>query len=314
MTARHLLSFGIAAGALSFALPALAQDAPSPDGSYEFAEPAPQMPPMPPLPPMHPAPPPVVVQTQPTVQPVPAPMAPAAPVPVVRREEYIHQAAPAPLPHPLALPAPPVAYAYPGGPAVAPYPAAPYPPQAYAAPGYPPQAWGPPPGFDRGAWLDECHERTRGLAPRDRGGVIGGLLGAITGGVIGNRSWRSERLAGTLLGAGVGGLAGLAIGTAVDAATRRRHDDECAYYLDRYFAPQGYGYAGYGYGYPQYYTMTYVPVLVAVPQRAVVRETVTTEWVDQPAPARRVIERRTVREAPRGKIFPAKPSKYTKQR
>jgi hypothetical protein len=312
MTARHLLSFGTAAGALSFAMPALAQDAPSPDESYQFAEPAPPLPPMPPVPP---SPPPVVFQSQPVVQAVPAPIGAPAPAPVVRREEYTYRAAPPPMPQPMAMPAPPVAYAYPGGPAVAaPYPAAPYPPQAYAAPGYPPQAWGPPPGFDRDAWLDNCRERTRGLAPRDRGGVIGGLLGAITGGVIGNRSWHGERLAGTLLGAGVGGLAGLAIGTAVDAASRRRHDDECGYYLDRYFAPQGYGYAGYGYGYPQYYTMTYVPVLVAVPQHAVVRETVTTEWVDQPAPARCVIERRTGRKAPQAKIIPVKPSKYTKQR
>jgi hypothetical protein len=121
--------------------------------------------------------------------------------------------------------------------------------------------------------------------------VIGGLLGAGVGGVIGNRAWDSERLAGTLLGAGVGGLAGVAIGSAIGAAGDRRRDDECAWQLDRYmvgshaaggYSHSGYapGYHGYGYGHP---VIAYVPVLVAIPQRAVVRETVTEEWGDAPA-------------------------------
>ena len=49
----------------------------------------------------------------------------------------------------------------------------------------------------------------------------------------------------------------------------------------------GYGYPGsaYGYGYSGY---ALVPVLVAVPQRQVVRETVTEEWVDEPVRSRSV--------------------------
>ncbi|MGX7951213.1 hypothetical protein ACWPM1_01495 [Tsuneonella sp. HG249] len=50
----------------------------------------------------------------------------------------------------------------------------------------------------------------------------------------------------------------------------------------------GQGYLPYGNGYA---SVAYVPVLVAVPQRAVVRETVTEEWVPGPAPARSHAER-----------------------
>lgn len=158
----------------------------------------------------------------------------------------------------------------------------------------------PPPRFDREAWLADCRDRIRGVDRRDRGGVIGGLLGAAAGGVIGNRAWDSERLAGTLLGAGVGGLAGIAIGAAIGAAGDRRREDECAWHLDRYMAAgqPGPHYAnGYGYGYPAF---TYVPVLVQIPQRAVVREYVTEEWVDVPQHTRPVTQTKIIRHpAPR---------------
>lgn len=164
----------------------------------------------------------------------------------------------------------------------------------YAAPHYP-----APARFDREAWLADCRERIRGVNREDRGGVIGGLLGAVAGGVIGNRSWDRERLAGTLLGAGVGGLAGIAIGSAIGAAGDRRREDECAWHLDRYIdAGHGYPGSGYGHGYPAF---AYVPVLVQVPQRAVVREYVTEEWIDEPVRSRSV---------PRSKIIlqPAPPA------
>jgi len=203
--------------------------------------------------------------------------------------------------------APPAAYAVPQAYGAAyPYPGA-Y-PGAY--PGY---AQSLPPQFDRDGWLADCHDRIRGVDRKDRAGVIGGLLGAAVGGVIGNRAWDSKRLAGTLLGAGVGGLAGVAIGTAIGAAGERRHEDDCAFYLDRYMA-EGHGYPGYAYGYPGYgYGYGYagyalVPVLVAVPQRQVVRETVTEEWVDVPVRSRSIPPRH--HPAPR----PAKPTKYIKTR
>jgi hypothetical protein len=70
-----------------------------------------------------------------------------------------------------------------------------------------------------------------------------------------------------------------------------------------YPAPYAYGYAA-PYGYP----LMWVPVLVQVPQRAVVHEYVTEEWVDEaPAPAKRRIIHRA---APR----PGKYTKYVKER
>jgi hypothetical protein len=138
--------------------------------------------------------------------------------------------------------------------------------------------------------------------------VIGGLLGAIAGGVVGNRVNDRHRLAGTLVGAGVGGIAGLVVGSAIDAAGHRRHDDECALYLDRYLAeypPTGYGYPGgypaaYGYGYP----VAMMPVLIQVPQRTIIRETVTEEtWTEtRPGPAHR-----------RARHLPRREGKYVRE-
>ena len=174
----------------------------------------------------------------------------------------------------------------------------------------PPQATHYPtaPHFDRNAWLADCRERIRGVDRKDRAGVIGGLLGAVAGGLIGNRVWDSQRLGGTLLGAGLGGLAGAAAGSAIGAAGDRRSDDECAHYLDRHMASghPGYGHPGYGYGYGYGYpAVAYVPVMVQVPQRAVVREYVTEEWIDVPAEERSISTTQTkiIRQpapAPRG--------------
>ena len=291
--ARRLLAISAAAGALAVGAPAVAQEA----GSYEYAQPAPAGA--------------VVFRSDPMVQALPLPPAPPPP-PVAG--EWVEDAADLPPPPPMppmppVPPAPPeVAYAAP--------PAAYAVPHAYGAPyhypgAYPGYAQTLPPQFDRDGWLANCHERIRGVDRKDRAGVIGGLLGAVVGGVVGNRAWDSKRLAGTLLGAGVGGIAGVAIGTAIGAVGERRHEDECAFYLDRYMA-NGYGHPGYGYGYPGYgygyggYAL--VPVLVAVPQRQVVRETVTEEWVDVPVRSRSIPPRH--HPAPR----PAKPTKYIKTR
>jgi hypothetical protein len=274
-----------AAGALALGMPSLAQA----QDNYEYAQPAPDdgvvfrsdpviqgeaVPPPPPAP-YEEFPAPDATDLPPPVPPMP-PVPPVPPVP-----DYAQPIAPPPG----YAPPPPVAY---GG------------QQAYAAP-YQGYGYGTPmpAQFDRDAWLEDCNDRIRGLDRKDRAGVIGGLLGAVAGGVIGNRVWDSKRLAGTLIGAGVGGLAGVAVGSAIGASERRR-DDECALYLDRYMAG-GYGgpaYPGYGYGYPGsaygygygygYGGYALVPVLIAVPQRQVIRETVTEEWVDEPARGRSV--------------------------
>jgi len=181
-----------------------------------------------------------------------------------------------------------------GGPQTYPYPVVAY-PGAYPGSPYGPGYAGAP--FERDAWLADCHDRIRGVRRKDRAGVIGGLLGAIAGGVAGNRIADGNRLAGTLIGGGVGGLAGIAIGNAIGAAGDRRRGDECAWQLDRYMAA---GHPGYGYGYPGYgygYGYTMVPVLVAVPQRQVVREYVTEEYVDEPVRARTVTRSWTERRA-----------------
>jgi hypothetical protein len=279
---RRPLALTAALGALALGTPTLAQT----EGAYEYAQPAPDAP--------------VIFRSDPMVQALPEPPAPPPPPlpPTVDEADTVEAVdLPPPLPPvPPVPPHPPVAYAAPGyAPAPATYPA-PYPGgPVYAAP-YPAYGYGDSaPAFDRDAWLADCHDRIRGVDRADRAGVIGGLLGAVAGGVIGNRAWDSHRLAATLLGAGVGGLAGVAIGAAIGAADERHRDDECAYYLDRAMAG-GYPQGGYAYGYGGY---ALVPVLVAVPQRQVVRETVTEEWVDEPVRARS-IPRVQSRPAPRG--------------
>lgn len=279
----RLLVVSVSASVLAGGVPGWAQDT----ATYEYAEPASDAP--------------VIFTSEPIVQPLPG-----SP-PLVENEVYDVEAmdmpaAPAP-PVPPVPPVPPMRAAIqshatlPPPAAYGPVPGA-YAPGAYVAP-YAQHGYAHPVEnrFNRAAWLDDCHRRIRGVDREDRAAVIGGLLGAIAGGVVGNRVWDSERLAGTLLGAGVGGLAGVAIGSAVDAASDRRHDDECARYLDSYMAggyPQtGYPGVAYGYGYPGYayggYTL--VPVMVAVPQRQVIRETVTEEWVDEPVRTRSIPRR-----------------------
>lgn len=299
MTARHLTLLGAAVGAIGAASPVMAQ----PEMPYEYAYP---------LPPGE-----VVYEQAPVVQPLPAPVQPAPPpVEVYHEPEY---------------PADPEYDEYADhyeyerdGPVY--HEAPPQPPAAY----YPaPSA--PPPHFDAEAWLADCRARYRAGEGREEGGVAGGLLGAAAGGLIGNRVADGERLAGTLIGAGVGGLAGLAIGTAIGAAVDRdRAEDYCEAMLERY--PHGYAHApasaypppaphgyGYGYGYPGYYgqgcactpAVTYMPVLMAVPQRAVVREYVTEEWIEaEPRAERPVSTKRRVIRAP----APDKRIKYTKTR
>ncbi|ANY19001.1 hypothetical protein A6F68_00466 [Tsuneonella dongtanensis] len=262
MTAHRLFALTAAVSTFAIAAPALAQS----DPGYQYAEPVPEGE--------------VVFRSDPVIQSVPGAIV-TPPVEIVEVEGVAAPAAP---------------HSHPGHPMS--HSATPYPPQhhavPHAGPAYPypaPHHVGhlpAPPRFDREAWLADCRDRIRGVDRRDRAGVIGGLLGAVAGGVIGNRAWDSERLAGTLLGAGVGGLAGLAIGSAIGAAGNRRREDECAMYLDRYMAAgqpgYGYGHPAYGYGYGYAYpAIAYVPVLVQVPQRAVVREYVTEEWVDVPA-------------------------------
>ncbi len=90
-------------------------------------------------------------------------------------------------------------------------------------------------------------------------GVTGAAIGAILGGLAGNRiAGRGDRLGGTLLGAGAGGLAGVAIEKAMGNCKqhRPRHDEHA-----RAPYPQHHGWQGGYYYYPQApsVTVTIVP-------------------------------------------------------
>ena len=241
------------------------------------------------------------------------------------RQTYVPASAPVTAAHHASTttyPAP----AYPAGTYPAPQQGHSYPQQHHQAPvhGMPvyqgpvhamPAPMPAPAQYDRDGWLEQCRADQR--SGNNKGTALGGVLGAIAGGVIGNRvDDKGSRLAGTLIGAGVGGIAGAAIGSAIGAVSNRRDRDECEMYLDQYgYGAAGYGHGGYSYG--QAYTYTYVPVWVEVPQRAVVREYVTEEWVDVPTTETvyetEVIERPVYQPAPQPVMIKQKPVKYVKE-
>lgn len=304
MTARRLFSLGLLGCTAAVAAPALAQPEMTQDepGVYEYARPAPPHAP-------------VIYEHQPVIQPLPAPVVTrpvVQAVPQAYQDEQAYEVEEVCVCDPAEQSRQTVVY---------PPQALPYPHQAVASPGYPmPPAMPvqPQPSYDREAWLDQCRAQYGDNRGRRDGAIGGGLLGAAVGGLIGNRVADGNRLTGTLLGAGVGGVAGAVAGSAIgNSSDQRRAADECEIYLNRYLAAAqsqqgyygypayayGYGYPanGYGYGYPAYgygqtMQMSYVPVLIQVPQRAVVRETVTEEWVEVPlqyAPAAtRKVQRR----------------------
>ncbi|SHN62169.1 hypothetical protein [Erythrobacter sanguineus] len=193
-------------------------------------------------------------------------------------------------------------------------------PQGHMGQGYThthaaPMAYAPaPPVFERDQWIDECRRRTRGRNKNDTGTIIGGLLGAIAGGFGGYEiAGAGDRVLGTVLGVGGGGLIGGLIGSLFNSNKRKNfYDCEAALdsYLSQYGAPgariaareipyapyqqgpgYGYGYPGgynYGYSYAPPPQMVMVPVRGQQQQRVVVRETVREETYTVPGapPAR----------------------------
>ncbi len=204
----------------------------------------------------------------------------------------------APRPLPAGPTAPHQGYAPPHAPAHAPM-------HAYA----PQMAYAAPVVFERQQWIDECRRRTKGQNRDDTGTIIGGLLGAIAGGFAGYEiAGVGDRVLGTVLGVGGGGLIGGLLGSLFDGDDEDRYDCEAALdsYLSQYGAPgpriasreiaypaqaYGYGYpAGYSYGYtyappPQ---MVLVPVRTEVQQQVVVRETERFETYTVPGAAREI--------------------------
>lgn len=125
---------------------------------------------------------------------------------------------------------------------------------------------GSPAVFEREQWIDECQRRTKGRNHNDTGLIIGGLIGAIAGGFAGYEiAGAGDRVLGTVLGVGGGGLLGGLLGSIFDGDKKKNlYNCEAALdsYLSTYGAPtqriasreiaypayadQGYGY-GYGY-------------------------------------------------------------------
>lgn len=176
--------------------------------------------------------------------------------------------------------------------------------QGYAGPA----AYGPAPVvFERQQWIDECRRRTRGQDRDSTGSIIGGLLGAIAGGFAGYEiAGVGDRVLGTVLGVGGGGLIGGLLGSLFDGDDDEdRYDCEAALdaYLSQYGTPgpriasreiaypayaQSYAYPAYSYGYtyappPQ---MVLVPVRSEVQQQVVVRETERYETYTVPGASR----------------------------
>jgi hypothetical protein len=188
--------------------------------------------------------------------------------------------------------------------------AAPAPQHAYPHHGYAPVTYAPayaaPAVFERDQWIEECRRRTAGRDKDDTGLIIGGLLGAIAGGVAGYEiAGAGERVLGSVLGVGGGGLIGGLIGSLFDGDDDEdRYDCEAA--LDSYLSQHGapgariasreIAYPAYGYGYPASYGYTYapppqvvlVPVRTEVQQQVVVRETERYETYTVPGAVREI--------------------------
>lgn len=211
-----------------------------------------------------------------------------------------------------------------------------YIPQGYAPQYYPGYAT-PPAVFEREQWIEECRRRTRGQSKDKTGLIIGGLLGAIGGGIAGYEiAGAGDRVLGTVLGVGGGGLIGGLLGSLFDGDKKKNlYDCEAALdsYLSAYGAPGAriasreiaYPYPAtpaypYSYGYPQGYSYGYayapppqvvlVPVRTEVQQQVVVRETTREETYTVPG-ASRVIP--TPAPRPSGKLI-RQPGKVTRQR
>lgn len=172
-----------------------------------------------------------------------------------------------------------------------------YAPHAFAPPAYAPVV------FERAQWIDECRRRTAGRDKDDTGAIIGGLLGAIAGGFAGYEiAGVGDRVLGTVLGVGGGGLIGGLLGSLFDGDDDEdRYDCDAALdaYLTQYGTPAPYPgvriarreiaypayQPAYGYAYapPQ---MVMVPVRSEVQQQVVVRETERYETYTVPGAAR----------------------------
>lgn len=144
---------------------------------------------------------------------------------------------------------------------------APYPMPPHAgAPAYPPRpAYATPYGFDR---YERCL-RSEGVA----GAAIGAVIGAVAGNRIAGRGNRTE---GSLIGGGLGALAGLGVEKSMKKCRKYLPDDQVGY------APApaypGNGYPGQGY-YPGGYYYASPPMITTITVSQPVTTTTVTEEV-----------------------------------
>jgi hypothetical protein len=199
-----------------------------------------------------------------------------------------------------------------------------YTPQYFPSQGY---AYAAAPAvFERQEWIDECRRRTKGQGRDKTGLIIGGLLGAIAGGVAGYEiAGAGDRVLGTALGVGGGGLLGGLIGSLFDG-DRKKNLYDCEAALDSYLSAYGapgtriasreiaypypaapsyaHGYpAGYGYAYAPPPQVVLVPMRTEVQQQVVVRETTREETYTVPGATRMITEPAPPRPRPSPKMI-----------
>jgi hypothetical protein len=138
------------------------------------------------------------------------------------------------------------------------------------------------------------------------------LLGAVFGGIAGNRIADGNRTLGTIAGAGLGGLAGVAIGSVLDGdgdGELSRNEVWAARYCDAYLRRHELG----GGEFARSQQVMMVPVAAAPRHRRSrhhredcrsCREVVTEEWVETERPAPRPRPEPRPVPQPQGKLTP----------
>jgi hypothetical protein len=155
---------------------------------------------------------------------------------------------------------------------------------AASAPGAPyANGAAPPPPMDGSAYQSRDGFESYERCLKDRG-VAGGAIGAVVGAVIGNRvAGRGDRLAGSLIGGGLGALAGVGIEKATKKCRKYLPREDSYYYGHHgghpgaYPPPHAYPSPGGYYQHGWYYPAPVVTTITITP--AVTTTTTVTEEV-----------------------------------
>ncbi len=176
----------------------------------------------------------------------------------------------------------------------------------YRQPGYDQNGHGQPdPRYGEGGYPSgQSYESRYGFEQYERclkeRGVAGGAIGAVVGAVVGNRvAGRGDRLAGSLIGGGVGALAGMSIEKAANKCKKHLPRGDQYYYNQGSYHGEGYhgGYYQQSYYYPAP-VVTTVTIMPAVTTTTTVTEEVYYETVSVPA-KKRVVKKWKPKPKPR---------------